>query len=160
VIAASHPSSILARRLVSPLFADSAFDGEGARLYGGGWNSKGTPMVYTSSSLALAAMEMLVHLLRDPERLKDLYVYIDAVFDNENVLILDPALLPKNWRDDVRITRTVGDQWVTNRASLVLEVPSAVIPEEPNYLINPKHPDAGKLLLTVPQPFQFDPRLI
>ncbi len=117
-------------------------------------------MVYTSSSLALAAMEMLVHLLRDPERLKDLYVYIDAVFDNENVLILDPALLPKNWRDDVRITRTVGDQWVTNRASLVLEVPSAVIPEEPNYLINPKHPDAGKLLLTVPQPFQFDPRLI
>ena len=160
MIAASHSSSILARRLVSPQFADSAFDGEGARLYGGRWNSKGTPMVYTSSSLALAAMEMLVHLLRDPERLKDLYVYIDAVFDKEDIITLDPAALPENWRDDVRITRAVGDQWVTNRASLVLEVPSAVIPEEPNYLINPKHPDAGKLSLSAPKPFQFDPRLI
>ena len=150
---------IEAVRLVLSKYAESAFDGEGARLYGGRWNSKGTPMVYTSSSLALAALEMLVHL-GDTDLLKDLHVYIDAVFDDEDIITLDPAALPENWRDDVRITRTVGDQWVTNRASLVLEVPSAVIPEEPNYLINPKHPDAGKLSFSAPKPFQFDPRLI
>lgn len=150
---------IEAVRLISPRYVDGAFDGEGARLYGGRWNSKGISMVYAASSFALAALEMLVHL-GDTNLLEGLFVYITASFDEKDVITLDPALLPKNWRDDVRITRTVGDEWVTNRASLVFKVPSVVIPAESNYLINPTHPDAGKLRLTAPQPFQFDPRLI
>ncbi len=150
---------IKAVRLVSPRYAESAFDGEGARRYGGRWNSKGTSMIYAASSLALAALEMLVHL-GDTNLLDGLFVYITASFDEEDVITLDPHTLPENWRDDEYTTRALGDDWVYNGASLMLEVPSVVIPEEPNYLINPKHPDAGKLTLSAPKSFQFDPRLI
>ncbi len=102
---------------------------------------------------------MLVHL-GDTNLLEGLFVYITASFDEEDVITLDPATLPEDWRDDEDVTRALGDAWVAEETSLVFKVPSVVIPAESNYLINPTHPDAGKLRLTAPQPFQFDPRLI
>ena len=145
-------------RLISPRFVNKAFVGEGARLYGGRWNSKGTPIVYTSSSLALAALEMLVHL-GSTDLLEGPFVYITASVDEKDITEPDPAALSENWKDDERITKKIGDDWVNGGASLVFKVPSVVIPEEPNYLINPKHPDADTLTLSDPKPFEFDPRL-
>jgi RES domain-containing protein len=150
---------VKAWRIAKKRYAKNAFDGEGAYRYGGRWNSRGVRVVYLSSSPALAALEVLVNadaqlLLAVP------YVAIAVEFDEP--LVTRPERLPKNWRDDPppRSAARIGDDWVMSAASLLLEVPSAVIPFEPNYLLNPTHPAMGSLHIGKPQAFSFDPRLL
>lgn len=135
-------------------------DGEGSRLFGGRWNSRGTRVLYTASSLSLAALEMLVHL----ERQTMLFSYSFAVvkFDDEFVLpVSDFSALPDNWSSSPapRDLQKIGDRWAASGMSVVLKVPSAVIPLESNYLINVDHPKFPKLFLGEPQDFTFDQRL-
>jgi RES domain-containing protein len=150
---------LTAWRIVKSKYVATAFDGGGARRFGGRWNSKGTPMVYTASSQALAVLEMLVHL--EASDLLKHYRLIPVTFDDSLVNTLDPSTLPANWkrRSTPAAVRSIGDTWVSSGRSLVLRVPSAIVPTESNYLINVLHPDFSKLAVGKPQAFRFDPRL-
>lgn len=144
-------------RIVKEKHAATAFNGEGARLYGGRWNSPGMSVVYTSGSMALAALESLVHLY-PPVIFK--YVAIPIQFDD--ALVEKVAALPSDWTEEPPSpsTKDIGDLWIREARSAVLELPSVIIPEEPNYLLNLAHPDFRKIAIGKPVPFSFDPRLL
>jgi RES domain-containing protein len=146
-------------RIVKEKYAASAFDGEGASRTGGRWNSRGTWLVYTSATQSLAALETLVHL--NPPLLFR-YVAIPLHFDEKLVETLDPRTLPENWREEPAppATRILGDDWVDESRSAILEVPSVVVPTESNYLLNPAHRDFRKIKIGNSVPFAFDPRLL
>ena len=149
---------ITAWRIVKRKRAKAAFTGEGARLYGGRWNSAGVAIVYTAASLSLAALEMVVHL--DSSELLDSYVVFEVGIDESLVAQVELPQLPRNWRADpppVRV-REVGDGWARAGTSVVLQVPSAILPAEHNFLLNPRHPDFRRLVIGKPSPFRFDPR--
>jgi RES domain-containing protein len=152
--------TLLAYRVTQSKFVSDAFDGEGARLHGGRWNSIDTRVVYVASSLSLATLEILVHI-EDYATIHDLYSFIPVEFDESLVSELDVARLPKGWDSPSVIAETqqVGDNWVANAESLILRVPSIVTTGESNYLINPQHPDFPKLSLKSPYKFQPDRRL-
>ena len=135
--------------------------GTGARIYGGRWNSKGLPLLYTAGSRALALLETLVHV---PQKNlpKDLCITIIQLPDDISVQKLDPSDLPKNWRT-VPIDSSlqdIGNKWLKSGATAILRVPSVIVPEENNYLINPLHPESEKIKITSSNPFIFDNRLI
>jgi RES domain-containing protein len=139
----------------------SALDGEGARKAGGRWNSPGTPLVYTSSALSLAVLELLVHT--DPDLVpRDLYAFEIDVPASLTAQILDLATLPSNWRDipNHPACRAIGDAWLERQNHPVLGVPSAVVPEELNYLINPAHPGASQVRVARSRAFSFEVRLL
>jgi RES domain-containing protein len=152
--------AVTAWRIVKGRHAPTAFDGEGARLEGGRWNSPGTPVVYTSQSAALAALELLVHLGR-ASTLRT-YVMIPCTFDEALVVRLDSRRLPGNWRSYPAPPelQVIGDEWVREGDSAVLQVPSAVIATDSNYLLNPRHRDFKDIRVLSPQTFEFDPRLL
>ena len=150
---------VIAWRIVQRRFAKDAFTGEGARRFGGRWNSPGRAVVYTAQSLALAVLEILVHV--DSEKLLENYVSIQAAIDERLIVSIQGSRLPNNWRayPAVRATQAIGDEWLAHGDSPVLRVPSAVIPEESNFLINPSHRDFRKLRIGKPQRLSIDPRL-
>jgi RES domain-containing protein len=147
-------------RIAQAHVANRAFTGEGARLYGGRWNSKGFEVVYTSSSISLAILEVLVHI--PIYGILEEYVYIPVEFDQDFVVTLNLDDLPDNWNKDPspRAIKQIGDSWIETQESVILEVPSAIVPTEKNFLINPAHPDISKLKIGNPKKFEFDPRLI
>jgi RES domain-containing protein len=151
---------ITAWRIVKANQADTAFDGEGARLLGGRWNAPGSPLVYTAESAALAALEMLVHLGRSA--ILQAYVLIACTFDQALVTHVDRSRLPVNWRSYPAPPelQLIGTDWVRNGTSMVLEVPNAIIATGSNYLLNPQHVDFGSIRISEPQPFDFDLRLL
>ncbi len=145
-------------RLTEATLASTAFDGEGAQFSRGRWHSPGTRIVYTAGSRALAVLEVLARLRgRAP---KTPYVLIPATFPDHAVTRLAPGTLPADWRayPGPVALQTLGDAWIANQASLILQVPSAIIPEEPSFLINPRHPDATWLTIGTAEPFRFDLR--
>ena len=146
-------------RLLTARFADAGFSGEGARLYGGRWNRKGVPMVYTAGSQSLATLEMLVQ----DEPLRARYVMLPVTLPKhlkiERVAIEE---LPADWRDLAARdqTQAIGTAWARRKSSAVLVVPSAVIPAEFNYLLNPLHPSFSKIEIGEPEDFITDLRLL
>ncbi len=146
-------------RICRARFADEAFSGQGARRFGGRWNSPGVPMVYSSSSLALAAMELFVHL--EPNQQPDDLVSIAATLpEGEPALRLEPSDLPSRWwTDDFAPARAIGDNWIRESKSLAIEVPSAALRMEWNVLVNPLHPAIAEIKIEKPQPFNFDARM-
>lgn len=146
-------------RITKSSLASTAFDGEGARLHGGRWNSPGTAVVYTAQSESLAALELLVHLQSSHLLLS--YCSIAADFDAALIEAVDPASLPADWRESPApaALQEIGDRWVTERRSVVLQVPSAIVPSEVNYLIAPGHRDFRRVRLSSVRPFALDPRL-
>lgn len=146
-------------RIVREDHRSAAFDGEGAWLFGGRWNSRGTRMVYTSITLSLAALETLVHL-NPPVAFK--YVAIPIEFDEAIVETVAAMDLPADWNEEPPppSTAEIGDRWVRESRSAVLKLPSAIISAELNYLLNPGHSDFKRIRIGKPMPFSFDPRLI
>jgi RES domain-containing protein len=144
-------------RLCAARHARTAFSGEGARLFGGRWNDRGVPLVYTSSTLALAVVETLVHVAEVPLDFVAIRVEIPGSVRVER---LASRRLPRDWRSHPASTRLqrIGTDWARSGRSLALEVPSAVIPEERNVLINPLHPQLGLLIVHKPTHFAFDRR--
>ena len=146
-------------RLVTARFARSAFSGDGARLYGGRWNRKGVPLVYTAATQSLAMLEMLVQ----DEPLRARYVIIEARIPSgvriDRVMVED---LPADWRNIAAREKlqAIGTEWAKKRSAAVLAVPSAVIPAESNYLLNPLHRDFRRIRVGKPQRFETDLRLI
>jgi RES domain-containing protein len=147
-------------RIVKAKHQVDAFNGEGARLYGGRWNHRGTAVVYLSDSLALAALEQFVHLGKAGSALA-LVVFEIAIPDRAAIEVLAQKQLPPNWREEPPPdeTKELGTQWVRRNAAVALRVPSAIIPHEANYVINPAHADFRKLAIKPPTPFSFDPRM-
>lgn len=151
---------VTAWRLVHPMYADDAFSGEGPRRRGGRWNLPGALVVYTASSVSLAALELIVNnqrALRLPA-----YVLFSCSFPETLVEPLDRSRLPHNWRDypAPNALQQLGMEWLSLRSSAVLEVPSAVVEQESNYLLNPEHPDFSSIEIGPRHPFKLDPRLI
>ena len=146
-------------RIVRDDHRSAAFDGEGAWLFGGRWNSRGTRMVYTSITLSLAALETLVHL-NPPVAFK--YVAIPIEFDEAIVETVAAMDLPADWNEEPPppSTAEIGDRWVRESRSAVLKLPSVIISAELNYLLNPGHSDFKRIRIGKPMPFSFDPRLI
>jgi RES domain-containing protein len=149
-------------RICRAPYVAEAFSGEGARRFGGRWNSRGVPMVYSSTSLALAAMELFVHL--EPGLAPGDLVYLSAILpEGEPARTVDQAELPPEWWDDDTTAeapaRKLGDAWIRERSSLAIMVPSVPIRVEWNVLLNPAHPRMNELRIEAPQPFIFDARM-
>ena len=153
--------AIVAWRITSRTYQEQAFEGEGARLYGGRWNSEGVPMTYLAGSLALAALEQMVHL-GSAELVEGQFVRFRVTIPARCVLSLDRHALPGEGKSGTRhldATRGLGDSWAQSKDSAVLRVPSAVVPEEDNYLLNPAHPAMEEINIGEPEPLTFDERL-
>ena len=146
-------------RIVKAKHADIAYSGEGARRFGGRWNSPGLSVVYMAESRSLAALEMLVHL--NSQSLLGKYVVGQAAIQEKWIESVRIDSLPANWREFPTSPelRTVGDRWLKAGKSAVLKVPSAVVVGEFNYLLNPAHADFAKITFGEFQPFAFDARL-
>ena len=152
-------SDLTVWRICAARWAGNAFVGEGARRFGGRWSSRGTSLVYCSESRALAMLEVLAHV-DAPELLAHTeWVLVSACVPGD--LIGRPARFPLNWRDfpAPAETRRFGDDWAAGGSSTALRVPSAVVPGEFNYLLNPAHPDFARISRGRPEPFAFDSRL-
>jgi RES domain-containing protein len=151
---------LTAWRIVQRRHAQQAFTGEGARLYGGRWNSPGVPLVYTAGSQSLAALELLVHL-ESAEPLLSGYVVFEVRFATSLLTAFDRSQLPRNWREyqPPRNVQSIGGAWAAGGRSVVLQFPSATVPAENIFLLNPRHPDFSRLRIGNPAPFHFDPRL-
>jgi len=151
--------AILVYRIVKTTWVSSAFDGEGARRYGGRWNSVGTPMVYTSESRSLAALEILVHL-EGPAR-----GYSLAACEIPDDVVIESVAateLPADWMISPApaALAALGDAWIRRGTSAILKVPSAVVDREYNYLLNPRHPSFERMSIHTAVPFNYDERLI
>jgi RES domain-containing protein len=153
-------SEVTAYRLVKRKFQESAFDGEGARLYGGRWNSPGNACVYVASSESLALLEIMVHL--ESYRLLNVYALLRLTLPTESILSVGVEDLPENWQEAPAPAETadLGDGWLASGQSLALALPSVVVPRELNYMLNPAHPLFEQAMATAePLPFQPDPTL-
>jgi RES domain-containing protein len=147
-------------RLIKKALKAEAFSGEGARLAGGRWNLAGTPVVYLSESLSLAALELFVHLPVAARRI-ELVAFEMCVPDDVKIDNLDEARLPKMWREEPvpEETQKLGSAWVKSGVALLLSVPSVIVPCDHNFVMNPAHPDYKTLKISSPRPFSFDPRM-
>lgn len=151
---------VRAWRITKREHAKKAFTGEGARLYGGRWNSPGVAVVYTAESQALATLELLVHM--DSPELLNAYVLMEARIDDSLIEVQPEVELPRSWREQPasRELRAIGDAWVREGRSAVLKVPSIVVPSESNYLLNPAHADFSKISVGAPLDFNVDRRIL
>ena len=150
---------IRAWRLVKESRAQQAFSGEGARLYGGRWNLPGTAVVYVADSLALAALEVFVHMGAAARSVR--FVAFPVRFPPDFVEVFTEDELPEGWRQlpAPPQTMTLGSDWAAGAGSVVLQVPSVLVTVEHNYVFNPLHPDFEAIEIGAAMPFSFDPRM-
>lgn len=147
-------------RIVSERRRESAFTGEGARLFGGRWNSQGRPVIYAAESVSLALLEVLVHVSAAdfpvPQRLCRIEL------DSALCEICEPAKVSRHWRSVPFPTalQQFGDEWLQQSRSAALKVRSTIVPQEWNVLINPLHPAFPQVRCSLDEPVQIDPRLL
>ena len=148
-------------RLIKAKYADDPINPQGAKLYGGRWNSKGIPAVYASDSIALAVLEKLVHLHHHDAL--NYFVLCEITLQDNDIMTLAKDALPEDWRGDPppASTMTIGDEWLSQCESLALAVPSTLVLQQFNLIINPNHPNFRDLPPSMKvEPFVFDSRLI
>lgn len=151
--------TITAWRVVKEAYAAEAFDGEGARLFGGRWHSSGRTVVYTSATTSLGLLEQMVHAGSD---VLPFYITIPVSYDPDLVERIEPVSLPSRWRSSpppYELQR-IGDGWFDSGRCCILEVPSVIVPHESNFILNPKHPDFALLEIGDPIDLDMDLRLI
>ena len=146
-------------RIVKARRADESLSGEGARIYGGRWNHAGSSIVYASTSLSLAALEVFVHLDRYDMGLRFTAIELDV--PDTSTEVLDDRSLPDGWRTFPApdICKEIGTRWVREQRSLVLLVPSIIVPQEHNVLISCDHPTFNSVRVASTHDFAFDARL-
>lgn len=151
---------MLVWRLTRKAHAEQPFTGEGARRFGGRWNHPGTPVLYTSATLSLAVLEYLVNLsISDlPDDLVSIQVDVPDDVSRADISI---DAVPVNWRTFPAIEelKDIGTEWASRGETAILVVPSVVIPNEFNYLINPAHPETRRVKILSVDPFALDVRL-
>jgi RES domain-containing protein len=152
--------TITSYRISKQRHAATFWTGNGARDYGGRWNSKGVAMVYSAENRSLAALEQLVHLGDEP--ILAAFAIASISFDDRLVKRMEIADLPSDWAAAVGPVslRTIGDLWIGSASHPVLAVPSAIISGEWNYLFNPAHAEFAGMVKSTLKPFSFDPRLL
>ena len=134
--------------------------GTGAKLVGGRWNSPGVPMLYTSENRALALAEYWIHV--HPSNLpSDVCVVEIEVPDTARIISMPLSSLPQNWRvsPPLKSLRQIGDQWVQNGQSLILKIPSTIMPLECNYILNPAHQDMTSVSVRLITNYEWDRRM-
>ncbi|RJQ47183.1 MAG: RES domain-containing protein [Nitrospiraceae bacterium] len=149
-------------RIVRKKRLQDAFTGEGARIGGGRWNHVGTPVVYVSETLSLAALELFVHFIRkDIELSKSLLAIPVEIAKSLKMEEVSVAALKPDWRTSppANSTKDLGTEWVKRGATSILRVPSALIPDEYNLVLNTTHADFMKIKIGTPQPFSLDERM-
>ncbi len=145
-------------RLASPRFAEAP-DGEGARQFGGRWNSAGIPVIYSSVNVSTALLEMLVHV--DPDYFPDDYRLVELYApDDVSATTIELKEFPAEWRDDLDQAwfKMTGDEWLEGQSTLLMLVPSVIVPSESNALINPRHADHSHVEVRSVTPFPIDRR--
>ena len=146
-------------RILKRKWLDTAFDGEGARRFGGRWNNKSKPCIYMAGSESLAILEVLVHI--ESDAILNAYCLIRSVLPNSEIMTL--GTLPKNWRTEPAPpdTANFGDQWLKSKQSLALQVPSVIVPRESNYILNPLHQGMQTVINNAEEiDLSIDPRLL
>jgi RES domain-containing protein len=147
-------------RIVRAARVNAAFTGEGARIYGGRWNSRGTAVIYVSEHESLAALELLVHLTPLPP--DDRYLSFRLEWEEKLTGRFPVKSLPAHWNaepPDFQTTQ-IGDEWAHAGKSVALAVPSVLSASEMNFLLNPRHPDFKKIKISDPEEYRFDSRLL
>jgi len=146
-------------RVVKRKHAAKSFDGKAAQRFGGRFNSPGRRVVYTSATKSLALLEVLVHI--DVGRPLPRLVAFSFQVPDDLIETLAGSKLPRQWRssEGMPATQRIGDEWLESGRSLALAVPSASVPEEYNYLLNPEHAGFARLKFGRALPFLVDPRL-
>jgi len=147
-------------RLTKLRYQDQVFSGLGGLYADGRWTFRGHPVIYTSASISLAVLEYTLNYRRRgwiPASVLGRAVIPDRV----RIEVVTPAELPRNWSTAASppALREIGRGWLGGRTAAVLKVPSAIIVEEWNYLLNPQHPEFKKLIIEKPKRFKFDLRL-
>ena len=148
-------------RLTKARYADTAFSGEGSIRYDGRWHRRGIRIVYASDAPASALLEVIAHT-EAHNRLQHDYVLFEVRLDpDEHLLTVGSDMLPDDWRAVPWPTSTqeIGTFWHEEQASVVLDVPSAVVPRQRNFLVNVAHPRFNELQIQEPEPFEIDSRL-
>jgi len=147
-------------RIVRAARVNTALTGEGARIYGGRWNSRGSAVIYVSEHESLAALELLVHLTPLPPH--DRYLSFRLEWDDRLTDHFSVKNLPTQWNAEPPDFRTmqIGDEWVRAGKSVALAVSSVLSASEVNFLLNPKHRDFKKIKISRPIEYRFDSRLL
>ena len=146
----------------TPKYVAEDLSGGGAKKTGGRWNREGNPLVYASSSIALACLETVVHMGSPTLPLNRYLVRIDipdAVWAARQCIDFDTAPVGWDALPEGRVSLNFGDVWLKEQRSAVLMVPSVIVPEEQNVLINPAHPDAPRIKATKLRKWLYDSRL-
>ena len=147
-------------RIVRASRAGVAFTGEGAWRNGGRWNSPGRYVVYVSEHQSTAALEIFVHTVQF--LVPQTYKAFRLEWSDSLMQELPKNKWPPRWRSPTPLLETIeiGDRWIRDRRSAVLAVPSAISPDDRNFLLNPKHPDFKRIRIAPPIDYVFDPRLL
>ena len=148
-------------RIVKKKRTAGAFSGEGSRISGGRWSLPGAPLIYCADSLALAALELFIRIREYGQNIE--FVRFQADIPADVVIeTFDKKILPPEWRivPAPSSTKSLGSKWAEEKRTAVLRVPSVVVSDEYNIILNPLHPDFRKIIIhKPPQPFTFDPRM-
>lgn len=145
-------------RITSEIYKDD-ISGNGAAIFGARWNSIGKRMLYASQHISLSILESLVHFKREqiPPNLYLLYISLPT---NIEISTISLQKMKNKWPNHIDYTQWIGDSFIENNQSLVLQVPSAVVPEECNFLLNPLHKDYKKISIQKSELLQLDERLM
>jgi len=144
-------------RLATELYKDD-LSGMGAKLFGGRWNSTGVTLLYTTENISLAVLEILARA--DKYTVPDNYHLIKInIPDILQFPVITKNKLKKGWKDDIGYTQFMGDSFIKSNDSLLIKVPSAVVDDENNFLLNTQHSDFRKVKISASFSFHFDKRL-
>ncbi|MBI1823361.1 MAG: RES domain-containing protein [Nitrospirae bacterium] len=151
----------MAWRIIQASQRVEALTGEGSHLYGGRWNHKGIPLIYLGGSLALASLEVFVHISSIVPFNQKYFSISARISEDVTIKKIERESLPPNWQEFPApdTTKDMGTRWAEQKETVLLQVPSVLIPEEVNYLLNPAHPDFRKIKFSEPKPFYFDARM-
>ena len=144
-------------RLSLDMYKDD-LGGTGAKLFGGRWNNIGIPVLYSTENISLAVLELLVRIDKNNIPLNHYLLQID-IPDTEVPFVITKNKLKAGWKDDIHSTQWMGSELISAGEFLMLKVPSVVVDEEHNFIINPRHPNFKKVKLVSAKKFQFDNRL-
>lgn len=145
-------------RLVNSTYKDD-ISGYGSFLYGGRWNSKGLYALYASEHISLAALEIVVNYNRAASKARPAFHLVELLVPEVHLLKINVSILKKHWQEDFEYSQLMGDQFLQQKSHLILKIPSAVIPEENNFLLNPLHADYKKIKIKSSRSYGFDNRL-
>ena len=147
---------MILHRLTAGKYAHD-ISGEGSRIYGGRFNPIGLATLYTSENISLCILEILVRASKTTS--PDNYTLISIEITDNGISKIQLKKLKKGWQHDLDYTQGIGEDFLKENQSFCLEVPSAIVPQENNFLLNPLHPDFKKVKILSTELLELDKRL-